>query len=128
MVINKDLLDKITETLEKIAKIELDVRELKQKLINVALVEEDEVEVKDVFFVEEKEKSDMMILDLGACCSLFGKDWMEKWLEENGMSKGDLENVECKKKFHFGPGRTCVSKVQYTITLVIKRKDVSQYC
>ena len=48
----------------------MDVEELKQKLINVALVEEDEVEVKDVFFVKKKEKTDIMILDVGAPRSL----------------------------------------------------------
>ena len=40
-----------------------------------------------------------MILDLGAPCSLFGRDWMKKWLKENGMNKNDLENVECNKSF-----------------------------
>ena len=58
----------------------------------------------------------MMILGLGAPCSLFGKDWMDKWLEVNGMSKDDMENVECNKKFRFGPGRTYMSTVQYKIS------------
>ena len=97
-VSNKDLLEKIT-------RIKSDVKELKQKFINVALIEEDETEVKDIFFTKEKEKADMMILDFRAPYSLFGKDWMEKWMKEHKISKDKLEKVECNKKFRFGPGR-----------------------
>ena len=44
----------------------------------------------------------MMILDLGTPCSLDGKDWMAKYIEDNGMSKDDMEKVKCIRKFCFG--------------------------
>ena len=40
-----------------------------------------------------------MILDLGAPCSLVGKDWLDKYVEENGMKKENMKTIECNKKF-----------------------------
>ena len=115
-VSNKDIM-------EELKKIKVDVAELKQKAVNVALVEEEEVEVKDVFFAEDKEKTDMMILDLGAPYSLVGKEWMSKYMKEQGMDIGDLEKKECCKKFCFGPGKIYVSEVQYKVPFVVKSLD-----
>ena len=64
-VSNKDLL-------EEIKKIKLDVAELKKKTVNFALVEKEEIEVKNVFFTEQNTRANTMILDLGAPCSLVG--------------------------------------------------------
>ena len=97
--------------------------EIKQHAVNVALIEEDKVEVKNVFFVEEKEKADMMILDLGVPCSLFGKEWMTKFMEENKINEEDIEQAECNKKFWFGPGKIYVVKKQYKIPIVMKSED-----
>ena len=56
-VSNKDIM-------EELKKLKMDVNELKNKAINVALVKDEEVKINDVFFAEDEEKKGMMILDL----------------------------------------------------------------
>ena len=69
--------------MEELKKLKMDVNELKNKAINVALVKDEEVKINYVFFAEDEEKKGMMILDLGALCSLVGKEWMKEYAQEN---------------------------------------------
>ena len=89
------------EILEEIKQMKTDITELRQKVVKVNLVEEEEMEIKDIFFTENDDKNDMMIIDIGAPYSLVGKEWMKKYLDEQKMDVNDLKKVRCSKKFHF---------------------------
>ena len=56
----------IKDLSEKMDRLIRDVEELKKKPVNVNLVEEEEVVIQDVFFAEDKQKENLMILDLRA--------------------------------------------------------------
>ena len=86
--------------------------------MSVALVEEEEIEVKNVFFTEQNAKASTMILDLGVPCSLVGKDWLDKYVKENGMKKENMKTIECRKKFRFGPGKIYIVDKKYVIPMV----------
>ncbi len=115
-VSNKDIM-------EELKKLKMDVNELKNKAINVALVKDEEVKINDVFFAEDEEKKGMMILDLGAPCSLVGKEWMKEYAQENKVKVEDLEKRKCRKKFRFGPGEIYESEVAYKIPIVMKSEE-----
>ena len=65
----------------------------------------------------------MMILDLGAPCSLVGKEWLRKYLSENGIRLEDLEKKKSEKKFRFGPSKVYRSEVAYKMPIVVKTDE-----
>ena len=111
------------EIMEEIKKIKKDVNELKEKAVNVALIKEEEIEIQDVFFAENQEKADVMILDLGAPYSLVGKEWIKKYVEKNGGNIDEIERKKSKKKFCFGPGKVYLAEILYKIPVVVKDKN-----
>ena len=85
--------------MEELKKIKLDLVELKSRPVNVGLVEQDEVETVNVLLSKKEEKDDLMIVDLGAPCSMVGKNWLEKYVADHGVNVKDLKTEECIKKF-----------------------------
>ena len=120
------------QLMEELKKIKLDVvgavvDELKKRPLNVAIVEQEEVEVSNVFFTdEEKQKNDLMIVDLGAPCSLVGKRWLETYVAGHGIEVADLKMERCLKKFRFGPGKIYVSEAVRVIPVVMKMADETE--
>ena len=70
----------IRDLSEKMDKLTKDIEELKKTPVNVALIEEEEVQIQYVFFPEDKERENMMLLDLGAPYSIAGKTWIRKYI------------------------------------------------
>ena len=100
----------IRDLSEKMDKLTKDIEELKKTPVNVALIEEEEVQIQYVFFPEDKERENVMLLDLGAPYSIVGKTWIRKYIEENKMKIEDLKQRKCRK-FRFGPGKVHNSEV-----------------
>ena len=47
----------------------------------------------------------IMILDIGAPVSLVGVAWMTQYLKEFDLTIEEMESVECKQVFRFGPSK-----------------------
>ena len=59
-----------------------------------------------------------MILDLRVPCSLVGRDWLDRYVEENGMMKENMKTIACRKRFRFGPGKIYVASKKYVSPMV----------
>jgi hypothetical protein len=66
--------------------------------------DDDEVGVGKVLFLEDKSRVDKMKVDTACPHSMTSADTLEKYLEANNILLDSLE-VECSKKFRFGPSR-----------------------
>ena len=86
----------------------------------MSLAEEEEVQIQDVFFAEDNQKENMMILDLRAPYSLVGEKWMRKYFEDNRIRITDLNKKDGRNKFRFGPRKVHESKVIYELPIVLK--------
>ena len=65
-----------------------------------------------------------MVLDIGAPVSLVGKEWAEKYAEENGVSLEDLRSQECEQAFRFGPTNRYESRKM--IELPVKMRAINK--
>ena len=45
---------------------------------------------------------------------------MDRYLEENGMIKENMETIKCKKRFCFGPSKIYEANMKYMIPIVTK--------
>ena len=66
-----------------------------------------------------KEKDDMIILDIGAPCSLVRREWLKKYIENNGIKIKDLEKLKIKK-FRFGLDKVYESINVYKIPTLLE--------
>ena len=45
---------------------------------------------------------------------------MDRYVEENGMIKDNMEKIKCRKRFCFGPGKIYEANTKYVILIVTK--------
>ena len=63
-----------------------------------------------------------MITDSGAPLSVVGKPWVDKYLEENDMTRDELEKETVEEYFRFGPSEVYRSKYKLEIPIIVRDK------
>ena len=64
-----------------------------------------------------------MVIDTACPKSMVPKDWLMKYLEENGLEMNDLTRRKCKQEFRFGPSRTYISEEIVTLPITLKERN-----
>ena len=101
---------------------------LQRENILVNLVQDSEVNVnlcdgnaiKEELLVNFTNKREhVMILDIGAPVSLFGRPWLDQYLKEFDLTIDDFVASSCSQVFQFGPSKRYESKILIDLPLVV---------
>ena len=65
----------------------------------------------------------VMILDLGAPCSIAGVSWLTQYLKEFGLTVDQMKSTKCNQPFVFGPSKRYVSKSLIELPVLITKLD-----
>ena len=65
----------------------------------------------------------VMILDIGAPCSIAGVSWLTQYLKEFGLTIDQMKSTKCNQPFVFGPSKRYVSKSLIELPVLITKLD-----
>ena len=111
---------------EKMAKIqdEMAVKVVNSKYVETDFEEEDwSKENVNIYFTEDIEEVDEMVVDCGAPKTLIGEKHLKEYLKRHGLVDYDLEKVSCKQRFKFGPSQVYISTEKAKILIAMKVKN-----
>ena len=65
----------------------------------------------------------VMILDIGAPCSIAGVSWMTQYLKEFGLTIDQMKSTKWNQPFVFGPSKRYISKSLIELPVLVTKLD-----
>ena len=119
-------LKSLKEKQDKIAKIQDEMVEkvINSKYVEAEFDEEDwSKENVNIYFTENIEEVNELVVDCGAPKTLIGKKHLKEYMKHHSLVDEDVEKVPCKQRFKFGPSQTYISTEKAKIPIVMKVKN-----
>ena len=112
--------DKRIKILEKVLK---EKKIIETNFVNRDLEEEKEIHKIDMYFTKYKSNGKKSVVDNGAPLSIVGNPWLDKYLEENALTRNDLKSDNIEEYFTFGPSEVYESNTRFEIPIMVKDKS-----